>query len=93
MKSPILKVNDMKKNGKITAPDIHIGKLIKEVFDRADFISMKQFADELHCGTSNIYKIFAKHDISTEQLVRISRILRYNFFKHYSDAFKNNSGS
>lgn len=43
------------------------------------------FAAQLECSRTNVYKIFAKSSIDTEELFRISKILDFDFFKVYSD--------
>lgn len=46
--------------------------------------SVVWFAEQLGCSRTNIYKIFAKKSISTEELFKISEVLGYDFFKIYS---------
>ena len=41
------------------------------------------FARQLSCSRTNIYKIFDKRSIDTSELMRISKILDYDFFKLY----------
>ena len=61
---------------------IHIGKLIeKEVYKQK--ISISWFAQKLYCDRTNIYKIFNRQSIDTELLLRISQILKYDFFLYY----------
>lgn len=50
------------------------------------------FAEELSCSRTNIYKIFAKHSIDTYDLLRISKILDYDFFQVYSEELKKQKG-
>lgn len=42
--------------------------------------SVTWFAQKLACDRTNIYRIFEKQSIDTEQLMRISVILGHNFF-------------
>lgn len=44
-------------------------------------------AQQLSCSRTNLYKIFKKQSIDTSELLRISRILDYDFFKLYSEEF------
>lgn len=60
----------------------HIGSLIKAELERQER-SVSWFARKLNCDRSNIYKIFKKSAIDTELLIRISSILKYNFFELY----------
>lgn len=46
------------------------------------------FAEELSCSRTNVYKIFAKQSIDTYDLLRISKILDYDFFEIYSEEVK-----
>lgn len=41
-------------------------------------------ARQLSCSRTNIYKIFDKRSIDTNELMRISKILEYDFSKLYS---------
>lgn len=60
---------------------MHIGSLIKEVFDNGPKTwTVTWFARQLNCDRRNIYNIFARHSIDTVLLMRISKILRHNFF-------------
>ena len=57
---------------------IHIGHLIKEVFDEKG-ISVTEFARRINCARPNVYSIFERYDISVEQLIDISEALDHNF--------------
>lgn len=63
--------------------DIHIGKLIhthlKEHGQSVAFL-----ARELGCQREQCYRIFAKKSIDTDLLIRISKILQYDFFSYYN---------
>lgn len=66
---------------------IHIGKLIKEVFDQQPKShTVKWFASQLHCERANVYKIFNKQNIDVQLLYHISKVLNYNFFADLSNA-------
>lgn len=64
---------------------IHIGKLIEEELHRQER-SVTWFANKLYCERTNVYKIFKKHTIDTELLLRISLILHKDFFQYYSNS-------
>lgn len=49
---------------------------------------MTWFARQLGCSRTNVYKIFGKENIDTGLLLRISRIMGYNFFQHYNATLK-----
>ena len=66
---------------------VHIGQLIKQTLKQKRK-SVVWFAGELSCSRTNVYKIFSKPSIDTGDLVRISRILDYNFFEVYCKDMK-----
>ena len=57
---------------------IHIGHLIKKVFDEKG-ISVTEFARRINCARPNVYSIFERYDIGVEQLIDISEALDHNF--------------
>lgn len=63
---------------------IHIGEIIKEELLRQER-SIAWFARKLYCDRSNVYDIFHRKSIDTGLLLRISIILKCNFFKYYLD--------
>ena len=67
---------------------VHIGELIKQTLKQRRK-SVVWFAGELSCSRTNVYKIFSKQSIDTYDLMRISRILDYNFFEVYCKELKN----
>ena len=58
---------------------IFIGKLIEEEL-RSQDRSVVWFANKLRCNRTNVYKIFHRASIDTELLLRISNVLKRNFF-------------
>ena len=60
--------------------DLHIGQLIKTVFERSG-MTVSDFARLLNCERTNIYTIFKRRTIDVELLINISKILNYNFFE------------
>ena len=62
---------------------IHIGKLI-ELELRKQERSVTWFANKLYCERTNVYSIFKRESIDTALLLRISIILRHNFFNYYN---------
>jgi transcriptional regulator with XRE-family HTH domain len=60
--------------------DIHIGKIIKDVFETRN-INISEFAELLNCERTNIHKIFKRKSIDTDMLVKISQILNYDFLR------------
>jgi len=62
---------------------LHIGNRVQEVFMNSG-LSVQQFAGMIPCKVGNIYKIYEREEISTSLLVKICKILQYDFFKLYS---------
>ena len=66
------------------ATDINkiVNKLIKQKIE-AEGQTVTWFAQQMHCERTNAYKIFQMPHMSTYQLMRISLILKHNFFSYY----------
>lgn len=62
---------------------IHIGKLIEAELRRQER-SVAWFARNLPCERTNVYDIFKRRSIDTEMLLRISIVLRHDFFRYYT---------
>ncbi|MBR0118124.1 MAG: helix-turn-helix domain-containing protein [Prevotella sp.] len=62
---------------------VHIGETIKQTL-KLRRKSVVWFAGELSCSRTNVYKIFSKPSIDTNDLLRISRILDCDFFDLYT---------
>lgn len=67
---------------------IHIGHEIEAELHRQER-SVTWFANKLFCDRTNIYKIFKRDSIDSDLLLRISLILKHNFFLLYVDELKN----
>ena len=65
-----------------TVKEVHIGKLIRAKMKEQGRTNV-WLARQLPCSPNYIYKIYNSSTISTDQLVRISNLLGYNFFKEY----------
>lgn len=63
---------------------MHIGSVLRQRL-KTDGKSVVWLARELGCHRTNVYNLFDKYSIDTQQLQRISVIMRYNFFKLYSE--------
>jgi plasmid maintenance system antidote protein VapI len=44
-------------------------------------------ARQLSCSRNNVYRIFHSSSIATHELLRISKVLDYDFFSIYSEDF------
>ena len=71
-----------------TEAKIQIGQLIKEQF-RQSKLSIEEFAGSIGCKRDNVYDIFQREWINTDQLLKISKILKFDFFKMYSEQISN----
>lgn len=67
---------------------ISIGQSIRTEFERQGH-SVVWFAQQLCCDRTNIYRIFSRESIDTELLMRISIVLKYNFFADLSANIEN----
>lgn len=63
---------------------VHIGQLILHRLTEIQ-MSKTDFAKNINTSRENVYNIFAKDNIDVEQLLVISKVLRYNFYQHYVD--------
>lgn len=64
---------------------VEIGHKIKEVFDHQN-MKLTDFADELGTVRQNVYRIFKKRHLDTGLLLKISQVLKHNFFQYYVSA-------
>lgn len=69
---------------------IHIGNQIEKVL-RAQGRSVSWFAKQICCERTNVYSIFHRNSIDTELLLRISKVLNYDFFEEYQVLFRQHS--
>lgn len=62
---------------------VHIGKRIKEILERSHY-TVTEFAGRINRSRDVVYKIFAKENIDTGLLQKISEVLEHDFFNYYS---------
>jgi hypothetical protein len=62
--------------------EVHIGNAIKAKLKEQGRTSA-WLARQIPCTPNHLYKIYSKSSINTNILVRISKILDYNFFEEY----------
>lgn len=66
---------------------MHIGRFIRQkVMEKG--MTVVWFAEQMACTRVNAYKIFSRKSIDTDSLMRISRILDFDFFQLYSARLK-----
>lgn len=66
---------------------VHIGMQIEQELRRQGR-SVSWFARALYCDRTNVYKLFRKQSLDTELLLRISLVLSCDFFRFYTDSFR-----
>ena len=71
---------------------IHIGQEIKQEVQKQD-LTIEDFAKNLHLASSEIENIFNKTSLETDLLLKISKLLKRDFFSLFSnyvieDAYK-----
>ena len=62
----------------MTNDNVHIGQLIKSVFDESG-MSVSELARQLRCERTNVYTIFKRRTVDVELLAMLSEILNHNF--------------
>ncbi len=62
----------------MTNNEIHIGQIIKSVFDESG-MTVSELARQLRCERTNVYTIFRRRTVDVELLARLSEILSHNF--------------
>lgn len=67
---------------------MHIGKRIKEKLAEQGKTTL-WLANELSYNRTTMYKIYDKASLDTRMLLRISRIMQYDFFKDLSEELHN----
>ncbi|MDR2064712.1 MAG: helix-turn-helix domain-containing protein [Prevotellaceae bacterium] len=71
----------MKKN------EVHIGNLIRQKVNQSS-LTVTEFARLINKTRENVYDIFKRSSIDTALLLQISKVLDYNFFKHFKEKEK-----
>ena len=66
---------------------MHIGSLIKQRVREQKKTSV-WLAQSLSCSRTNVYKLYDKKSVDTDVLIRISKILDFDFFSLYSTEVK-----
>lgn len=70
---------------------MNIGNYIRLRLSEQDK-SVVWLSKQLACSRTNVYKIFEKDHLDTGLLIRISVILRYDFFKLLSEEYRKKIG-
>ena len=67
---------------------LHIGNMIRAEL-KAQGRTVTWFAKAIHTTRTNVYKILDKESIDLKLLIRISKLLHYDFLLEVSKFFKN----
>ncbi len=62
---------------------VHIGKEIERVYQQSG-MKLSEFARRINTSSRNVYSIFERAEIKTDQLLKIGEVLNYNFFSLYA---------
>ncbi len=62
---------------------VHVGKIIEQKFKESG-LTKKAFADKINLSQRHLYTIFSKNSVDTGLLMRISEVLNYDFFIHFT---------
>lgn len=69
-----------------TTTNLHIGQLIQEQL-RKDQRSVGWLARQIPCSRNHVYKIFKKPSLDSTLILRISKVMHFNFFQYYTADF------
>ena len=62
--------------------EIHTGKLIQQIMEDKG-IKVEWLARQIPCHKNHIYRIYQQEHLHPALLIKISAVLKYNFFSHY----------
>jgi hypothetical protein len=63
--------------------DIHIGEMIFDLINERN-IEISRVCHFLHCSESALKQMFTSKSLDTDHLLRFSKLLKYDFFRIYS---------
>lgn len=69
-----------------TPQNLHIGQMIKAVFDESG-MTVAEFARQIHLERTTVYSIFERPTVDVLQLARISLVLKHNFLSDVEQHF------
>lgn len=64
-----------------------LGETIREELERQER-SVSWLAHKLYCDRSTVYRMFERNSIDTEMLLRVSVILKRNFFEDFTRRYE-----
>ena len=66
---------------------VHIGKEIEEKYQKSG-MKLSEFAKRINTSSRNVYSIFTRAEIKTDQLIKICEVLEFDFFALYASSIK-----
>lgn len=66
--------------------DLHIGHLIKSVFDESG-MTVSEFARQIHLERTTVYSLFERQSVDSIQLAKISLVLKHNFLSDVEEHY------
>jgi len=66
---------------------MHIGEIIRQKMEERGH-TVSWLAQQYGCSRVNMYKIFNKHSIDTQTLMRLSILLDFDFFELYGQEYQ-----
>ena len=69
-----------------TQTNLHIGHLIKSVFDESG-MTISEFARQIHLERTTVYSVFERPTVDVLLLVKISLVLKHNFLSDVEQHF------
>jgi len=61
---------------------VHIGKEIERIYEKSG-MKHAEFAKRINTSPRNVYAIFRRAEIKTDQLLKICEVLNFDFFSMY----------
>ena len=62
---------------------VHIGKEIEQKYHKSG-LKLSEFAKRINTSARNVYSIFTRPEIKTDQLIKICEVLEFDFFNLYT---------
>lgn len=76
----------LKTNTMATQETLHIGQMIKSVFDESG-MTISEFARQIHLERTTVYSLFERQSVDSIQLAKISLVLKHNFLSDVEEHY------
>lgn len=63
--------------------DIHIGNFIRQIVSDSN-IELEKICNFMNCSEDEVHEVFSANNLDTEDLLKWSKFLSYDFFRLYS---------